>query len=163
VARRYGADVAQIRATDGATPAWFVEPTFGQRLTAAVVDGFLVLLVAIALGRLPVTDAVLRGIVVSLTAIYVIGGITLTGRTLGKQLLGIRVASMADGELPALGSAAMRWLVVTAPALVPWVVPSLRAIAPFVTLAVYLPILQPPLHRGLHDRAAGTVVVAKGG
>jgi hypothetical protein len=27
-------------------------------------------------------------------------------------------------------------------------------------LLVLLPILQPPLHRGVHDRAAGTVVSA---
>ena len=155
--------MAELRATDGATPAWFVEPTFGQRITAAALDGCLFVIVAVRLARLPITDGVLRGIVVALTAVYVIGGITLTGRTLGKHLLGIRVVSVADGSLPGLGPAATRWLVVTAPTLVPWVVPSLRGIAPFVTLAIYVPILQPPLHRGLHDRAAGTVVMAKSG
>ena len=153
------------RATDGLpaapVPAWFVEPTFGQRLSASVADGFLFLLVTIGLARLVTGETALRVTIVALTGLYAIGGVALTGRTVGKHLLGLRVVDVGTGELPGLASAGVRWLTVTVPTLVPWFVPALRAIAPLVTLAIYLPILRPPLHRGLHDRAAGTVVQAR--
>jgi uncharacterized RDD family membrane protein YckC len=157
--------VVQPRANDGtapaSSPAWFVEPTFGQRLTAATADGFLFLVVAVLLGRLPVAEPAFRAALLALDAAYVIGGVALTGRTLGKHALGLRVVDARTGELPGLGPAAARWVTVTLPVLVPWFVPALRGIAPLATLAIYLPILRPPLHRGLHDRAAGTVVMAK--
>jgi uncharacterized RDD family membrane protein YckC len=159
--------VAQPRATDGTTPtptpAWFVEPTFGQRLIAALADGLLLVLVTVVVGQLPIPEPAFRATMLSLNAMYVIGGVALTGRTLGKLALGLRVVDVRTGRLPGLGSAVVRWAVPTLPVLVPLFVPALRAIAPFVTLAIYLPILRPPLHRGLHDRAAGTVVTTRVG
>jgi uncharacterized RDD family membrane protein YckC len=155
--------VATTRPTDGATPAWFVEPTFGQRLTAAAVDGMVLLLLTIAVTRFPMGATTQRATTWVLSGLYLIGAVSLTGRTVGKRALGLRVAAVDTGALPGLGAATVRWLVVTLPAVVPWFVPALRGIAPVVTLLIYLPVLQPPLHRGLHDRAAGTVVVAKAG
>jgi uncharacterized RDD family membrane protein YckC len=92
---------------------------------------------------------------------YFVGAITLTGRTVGKRALGLQVRSVRTGGLPGLRAAAVRWAVVVAPSRVSWFVPPVARLAPIVTFLVYLPILRPPFHRGLHDLAAGTVVVAK--
>jgi hypothetical protein len=153
--------VATTRATDGAALPWYVEPTFGQRLTAAAVDGMVLIVGTIALTRVPVSNGAQRGLVWLATALYFIGTIALTGRTLGKRALGLQVRSVRTGGLPGLGAATIRWAVVVGPSIVAWFVPALARIDPIVTLLVYLPILQPPFHRGLHDRAAATVVVAK--
>jgi hypothetical protein len=155
--------VATTRATDGGALPWYVEPTFGQRLTAAAVDGMLLIVGAIALTRVPVGDAGQRGLVWLVTALYFIGTIALTGRTLGKRALGLQVRSVRTGGLPGLGAATIRWAVVALPSIVSWFVPALGRLDPLILLVVYLPILQPPFHRGLHDHAAGTVVVAKAG
>lgn len=135
---------------EGAPPG-FVEPTFGQRLLGAVVDGALVAAVAFVV-RAPV-------VVLALTAIYSITCTTLTGRTLGKRLLGTRVVHRTTGGRPSPANATIRWLLPAAGSLIAaFVVPDLDPLAPGWAFVVLLPILQPPLHRGLHDRAAGTVV-----
>ena len=153
--------MATTRATDGGALPWYVEPTFGQRFTAAAVDGMVLILGAIALTRVPVSDAGQRQLVWLVSGLYFVGSIALTGRTLGKRALGLQVRSVRTGGLPGLGAATIRWAVVVVPSIVSWFVPALGRFDAIVTLLVYLPILQPPYHRGLHDFAAGTVVVAK--
>lgn len=136
--------------TKGAPPG-FVEPTFGQRLLGAVVDGALVAAVGFVV-RTPL-------VVLALAAIYSIACTTLTGRTLGKRLLGTRVVDRTTGEPPSPARATIRWLVPAAGSLVAALVAAdLDPLGAAWAFVVLLPILQPPLHRGLHDRAAGTVV-----
>jgi uncharacterized RDD family membrane protein YckC len=74
------------------------------------------------------------------------------GQTLGKMLLGVRVARLIGGTKPDPSQAGLR-------ALVPgsaWAVPILGF---GLYLFVFLSAIGNPLRRGIHDRAAGSVVV----
>jgi uncharacterized RDD family membrane protein YckC len=140
-------------------PRGYREPTFGQRLLARLVDG-LVLLPLVALMGLGLDGRARAGVVLLVGAAYEIGLVARDGRTLGKRALGLRIMAVADGALPTPRQAGWRWLVPAAGSLVALLLPGLGALTGLVPLAVYLPILHGPLHRGLHDRVAGTIVSA---
>lgn len=76
------------------------------------------------------------------------------GAGIGKALLGLRVAVLDGGQPvvrpPGWSRSWRRWLVPQVPGLLP---------LPCTGLLAYLPAWRDPLRRGLHDRAAGTVVV----
>lgn len=102
----------------------------GRRLLALVVDWVLCMLISLAAFRTQTwTLAIFAGETYLLTA--------LTGLTLGKRLLGIRVARL-DGRPVGLGWALLRTLLL---------------------LAVIPPLVTDGDTRGLHDRAVNTVVV----
>ena len=79
------------------------------------------------------------------------------GAGIGKYLLGLRIAVRTPAglrlERPGWQRAWRRWAVPQAPGLIPF---------PGTGLLAYLPAFRDPLRRGLHDRAAGTVVVDLG-
>jgi uncharacterized RDD family membrane protein YckC len=80
-----------------------------------------------------------------------IGATAWVGRTPGKWLLGLRVVDAADPtRAPRLAKAALRWLVPQVSGAIP---------LPGTGAVVYPPIVRDPWRRGLHDRAAGTLVV----
>lgn len=81
---------------------------------------------------------------------YEVLAVALTGRTLGKHLLRIRVVDGNTARLPDLGQAARR----AAPTLL-GAVPLLGGLA----FLLYLPVLWNPRRKGLHDAFAETVVV----
>jgi uncharacterized RDD family membrane protein YckC len=90
--------------------------------------------------------------------------VTLFGRTLGMALTGTRVVRQVDGAPPGGGTATVRWLVAAGPTLVParlmgrgWWAGMIFGL--LWSVAVFGPILIDPFRRGLHDRAAGTLVV----
>jgi hypothetical protein len=76
------------------------------------------------------------------------------GAGLGKALLGLQV--VVDGphgsalEVPGWSRSWKRWAVPQAPGLIP---------LPATGLLAYVPAVRDPRRRGLHDRAAGTVVI----
>jgi hypothetical protein len=77
------------------------------------------------------------------------------GAGIGKWLLGIRVIVDAPGPAatpttPGWARAWKRWAVPQAPGLIP---------LPATSLLAYLPAARDHRRRGLHDRAAGTIVV----
>jgi hypothetical protein len=76
------------------------------------------------------------------------------GAGIGKYLLGLRIAVRTPAglalERPGWKRAWRRWAVPQAPGLIPF---------PGTGLLAYVPAFRDPLRRGLHDRAAGTVVV----
>jgi len=76
------------------------------------------------------------------------------GAGLGKFMLGLRIVieQPAPGEpgTPGWGRSWKRWLVPQAPGLIP---------LPATGLLAYVPAFKDSRRRGLHDRAAGTVVV----
>jgi uncharacterized RDD family membrane protein YckC len=76
------------------------------------------------------------------------------GAGLGKWLLGLRVVvDHADGptaETPGWARSWRRWVVPQVPGLIP---------LPATGLLAYLPAFRDSRRRGLHDRAAGTIVV----
>lgn len=91
--------------------------------------------------------------VYALWAAYRIGATARTGRTVGKWLLGIAVVDAADPRRnPSLTQSVRRFLVPQGVGLVP---------LPFTGWVPYLWILRDPQRRGLHDKAAGTLVVSR--
>lgn len=76
------------------------------------------------------------------------------GAGIGKYLLGLRIVvdrgTATTAQLPTWGQAWRRWVVPQAPGLIP---------LPATGLLAYLPAFKDARRRGLHDRAAGTVVV----
>ena len=76
------------------------------------------------------------------------------GAGIGKYLLGLRVAVRTPEGVqllpPGWQRAWRRWAVPQVPGLIP---------LPGTGLLAYVPAFRDPLRRGLHDRAAGTVVV----
>jgi uncharacterized RDD family membrane protein YckC len=141
-------------------PAHFVEPAFGQRLLARLVDTLVALpLVGIA-GIVPAgRGRVAVGLL--LVAVYEITFVMKRGQTLGKILMGTRIVDRDTGELPDARQAIVRWLTVVAASLISFVIPAFDSpITPIYTLLVFVPIMRSPLHLGLHDLAAGTIVTS---
>ena len=97
---------------------------------------------------LPARFRVAQGII---GAAYYIGFTSLRGQTPGKMLAGTRVVMERTAEIPGLRPATLRWFL-------PGVFWFLPGISP-LQLAVYAWVLFDGRRRGLHDKAAKTVVV----
>lgn len=149
-------DAADARAAD-LIPPGFIEPTFGQRLVARLIDALVVLPAIVLIAA--VTDGLARGALgLAGVAVYEVGLVAHRGQTLGKMAMGTRIVDRTTGSLPSLPQAATRWIVVIAGSVVALVVPEIEPFEIVYTLVVLAPVLRPPLHRGLHDLVAGTVV-----
>jgi uncharacterized RDD family membrane protein YckC len=144
-----------------ARPAWFVEPTLGQRFFGWLLDGLIFVPVSIALrlvtGR-PHLAFVVAG---ALRGIYEITLTARTGRTVGKIAMGTSAVDAVDARVISVSRAVVRWLVLSGVTLALSVIVfhGVSPAAPYLTI-VGLTVLPAPLHRGLHDRAAGTVVTS---
>ncbi len=129
----------------------------GPRLLGAVID--MVVLVVISVLGLQFGGGRFGPTV--LVAAYEIAAVAVWGRTLGKLVVGTRVVSARDGGLPGWGSAVVRWAVPAAPTLVglAWgsSVPGFLSF-PWA-IAVFGGVLWDGRRQGLHDKAAGTLVV----
>ena len=92
----------------------------------------------------------------ALSAAYETIAVGWRGQTVGKWILGIRVARFADGRRPGWDQALMRCLLPMCGAIVAFWVLGLSALGAFAILAsAYFNTLR----RGWHDEAGGTVVV----
>lgn len=120
----------------------------GRQLSAAMHPGQLSALKPI-LGLL----GIMTVIVVVMVA-YRVVTTALWGAGLGKYVFGLQiVADLPSGATPVVpgwGRAWKRWAVPQAPGLIP---------LPATGLLAYLPAFKDSRRRGLHDRAAGTVVI----
>lgn len=143
-------------AADVNTPN-FTEPTFGQRLLAPLIDT-LVLLPAILLIAAFSSGQAGRALSYAVVAAYQVALVARRGQTVGKVAMGTRVLDVNSGSTPSWKQSVVRWLVVIAFGVASLVVPALDPIEVLYTIVVLAPIIRPPLHRGIHDRAAGTVV-----
>jgi uncharacterized RDD family membrane protein YckC len=83
------------------------------------------------------------------------------GQTPGKTLVRTRVVDVDTGELPSWRAAVIRWAVPTAGSLLAYVPVPVALAGPLLQVIVYGGVLFPPRRRGLHDLAAGTVVVLR--
>jgi uncharacterized RDD family membrane protein YckC len=144
-----------------------------SRLVAYAIDVLLLFVVAFAIeyavGYYRADTAPLLAFVVAL-AVLLLGGayFILFWRsgwhaTIGMRLMGIRVLGSVNGATLGLDSAIIRWLalagIVQATQLIPGATSFIGLIA-FVWLVVLLvTTVMDPLHQGLHDRWAGSVVV----
>jgi len=139
-----------------------------QRLGARIIDGFALFAILIV-AVLPFVDLrsveagetpefatgdqlAIQAIAMVLWALYTIPSVTRWGQTMGRFLVGIRVARIDDGGSPDLGQAAIRFLLPNTLALVP-------AVGPVLFFAVLIRAAFNPERRGWHDLAAGTVVL----
>jgi uncharacterized RDD family membrane protein YckC len=96
---------------------------------------------------------VVSGVFVLLATVYNTVGVALWGRTLGKLIARCKVVRVDTGGPTGWWYAAIRALVVS----VAWAVPYVALAA---AMAVYGYALLDPRQQGLHDKAAGTLVVA---
>lgn len=146
-------------------PAGLVLASIGRRALGTILDQFLVFLpVAIVvvvqgyrLGDSVSDDMVLvLNIATAAVALcYDTVMIALLGRTVGKFATGTRVVRQVDGGEVGWFSAGQR-------ALVPVVFSAVPDIGWALGAGVYAMAFLGPLRQGLHDRAAGTIVVLNG-
>jgi uncharacterized RDD family membrane protein YckC len=142
-----------------AAPPGYAEPTFGQRLLARLIDSAVLSPVALLIG-VSAEGQVRAASGLAVAAVYEIIFASLRGQTVGKIAMGTRIVDRATGSLPATSHVALRVLVLFAGSLVALVIPAFDNVDILYTLVVLLPILRPPLHRGLHDMASGTTVTS---
>ncbi len=132
-----------------------------RRLVGFVIDWTILVMIALILVsvfridlgegdalRLPASVLIVQGLV---AAAYYIGFTVSRGQTPGKMLIGTRVVMERTGQIPGLGPSALRW-----------VVPGVFAFLPGISVvaaAIYGWLLFDSRRRGLHDKAAKTVVV----
>lgn len=86
------------------------------------------------------------------TLVYSTAFIAISGATIGKRIMKIKVVNRSDGSPVGWNYAAVRALVPTVAGLIP-------VIGFALNIAVYVRAFFHPLRQGLHDAAAGTVVV----
>ena len=143
-------------------PAGLHLASFGRRVVGIVIDQIVVaapvFAVFYALGFAP-KDAISEGravwFTVTLTVlglVYETVGIWLWGRTLGKFLTRTRAVSAVDGTRLGFERALQRSLVPTALSAIP-------LIGPLLGIGVYVYAFFDPLRQGVHDKAAGSIVV----
>ncbi|HEY0517954.1 MAG TPA: RDD family protein [Ilumatobacteraceae bacterium] len=145
-----------------AVPAGLILAPIVRRVGGLIIDQVLValpvVLVVVALGFTPndtVTSKSLLMFNIGLTSVgfvYETTMIALLGRTVGKIALGTRVVRLVDGGRPDWYEAGMR-------ALVPLSLGAIPRVGVVLGVLVYSLAMWNPLRQGLHDKAAGTLVV----
>jgi uncharacterized RDD family membrane protein YckC len=145
-----------------AVPAGLTLAPIGRRVAGLILDQLIVAfpaaIVALALGYMPSNTLTSRSLLIfniSLTSasfVYQTLMIGLLGRTLGKMALGTRVVRLVDGRRPNWSESAMR-------SLVPLALEAIPRVGVFLWMMVYSLAMWNPLRQGLHDKAAGTLVV----
>ena len=102
---------------------------------------------------------------IAVITIYEIVMTKIRGQTLGKMLARIRVVKARDGTLPGWGASIIRYAV---PSLAVWLIEVAMSLlgrsdsfwVVFLLPAFYLTAALDRQRRGLHDKAAGTIVVS---
>ena len=136
----------------------------GSRLGARLIDTVLMTVAALALLALGLFGTVLGdavaiwSLLTAMLGIAVVVGlyeIALTaiwGQTLGKRIVGIRVANADHGWHPGWAKSLGRWAVPTALNFIPF-------IGWLLSLVCYISLLWGPDRQGWHDRVSGTLVI----
>jgi uncharacterized RDD family membrane protein YckC len=98
-----------------------------------------------------VTVFTVAGLLTVLGVLYEVGFIAIRGATLGKQVAGVKVLRITDGQLPGWSVSFMRWILPAAT----------NFVCGLLTLLVYLsPLFDNSGRRqGWHDKIAKTVVI----
>jgi uncharacterized RDD family membrane protein YckC len=127
------------------------------RLGVFLVDAFVC--AAPAMVAFLVFGALIPTVTFALTILYPILMIGALGRTVGNFATRTRVVRFEDRARPTWRAAVIRGVVPFAFTWLAWVGTPLDLIETVWYFAVYVPILFKPEHRGLHDRAAGVMVL----
>ena len=85
-----------------------------------------------------------------LAFLYEVWPTAVSGQTIGKRLVGVQVVASGEGGPPGWGGSSLRWLI---PAVLSMLSSGLFG------LVAYLWCLWDADRQGLHDKAAGTIVV----
>jgi uncharacterized RDD family membrane protein YckC len=143
-------------------PAGVVLAPIVRRVGALILDQIIValpvVLVVVAIGYTPADTVTSKSLLVfniavnAVALVYYTVMIALTGRTVGKIALGTRVVCLVDGGRPGWTEATMR-------SLVPLSLGAIPRVGVFLGVLVYSIAMWNPLRQGLHDKAAGTLVV----
>ena len=147
---------------DRIVPAGLHLASFGRRIGGLFIDQAVVTLPVFlafyAAGYLP-RDAVTEGRAVWFTVantaaglLYETVGVWRWGRTLGKLLMRTRVVNVIDGGPLSLTRAFQRSLVPTSLSAVP-------TVGVLLGMGIYVWAFFDPLRQGVHDKAAGSIVV----
>jgi uncharacterized RDD family membrane protein YckC len=131
-----------------------------RRMVGALIDQVVVLVpitaVALALGaahHLSRGSLLVANVALLAVAfVYETAMIGSLGRTVGKIAMGTRVVSVVDGERPRWSAAAQR-------SLLPLLCGTVPSVGLLLGVVVYGLAIVHPRRQGLHDRAAGTLVV----
>ncbi|HEX3622503.1 MAG TPA: RDD family protein [Acidimicrobiales bacterium] len=136
--------------------------SLAQRLGGVLIDGLLtsmVVVVPVLLGivhfdsvqDLRISPGWAAALLV-FGAVYTIVPTALWGQTAGKLAVGSRVVVEADGSVPGWRRSLLRWFVAEGVGQIPY-------IGIWISLVVIGSLLFDSRRRGLHDKAAGTIVV----
>jgi len=121
----------------------------GARLGARIIDVLIVvvaLLILVFTSSGSVVDAMF--IAPLIWCVYEVVLIAVRGQTLGKMLVKVKVVRVDFGSVLGAGKSVGRWII-----------PFAGLVVPVITLLVYIWMLWDRNRQGLHDKAAGTVVV----
>jgi uncharacterized RDD family membrane protein YckC len=152
-----GGEVAQPAVPAGLTLAPIIRRAGGLVLDQIIV-ALPVAVVVVALGFTPSDHVTSRSLLLFSLALTAVGlvyetvMIALLGRTVGKLALGTRVVRVVDGGRPGWSEATMR-------ALLPLSLSAVPRVGVLLWSFVYSLAMWNPLRQGLHDKAAGTLVV----
>lgn len=140
-------------------PTWVRVASVWRRLVGYAIDQAVVLLPVVVLmlaigvrfGNVRENALQINIIFVSVNFSYQFLMVGLWGRTLGKFAVGTRVIRADTGDEVLWYSSAIRALVPLAAGVIP-------KIGQLLNVFIYVPALVDGRRRGLHDRAAGTIV-----
>lgn len=137
--------------------------SIAQRAIAQVIDGFIIgvplFLITLSVGGdLTDTDndnlVLLTALWLGVSLLYNTAFVAMYGATPGKRAMKLRVVNRTDGSRVNWSYAAVRALVPTVAGLIP-------VIGFAANLVVYIRAIFHPYRQGLHDAAAGTIVVRR--
>jgi uncharacterized RDD family membrane protein YckC len=137
--------------------------SIGRRAVARLTDGlifavpiFFLLLPFLDFGDSEASFSVPWGVLVAMQAVVAVYEVTMIawrGQTVGKIAMGVRVVRVDDGQVPSWTYSGIRALVPAGAGAVP-------GVGTILSLVVYLWAVVDPRRQGLHDKSAGTIVVA---
>jgi uncharacterized RDD family membrane protein YckC len=137
--------------------------SIGQRALAQVIDSVIIgiplFFVSTAISG-DLTDAdngsllVVTVLWLGVSLFYNTAMIAVHGATIGKRIMKLMVVNRVDGS-------AVNWTYAAVRALIPTVAGLIPVIGLAANLVVYLRAIFHPLRQGLHDAAAGTIVVRR--
>jgi hypothetical protein len=132
----------------------------GVRFAGWLVDSLVIGLLALAIRLVGVTGWPRALAVEALVALDAVALVVWAGGNVGNLVVGTQIVVLDDAARPGFARATIRWLVIRIPA---WIAIALGAwwVGGIWLVVVYGPILFTPLRQGLHDRAAGVVVVMR--
>lgn len=137
--------------------------TVPQRVIGAVADVALAGTVLMTPGMLlrgtvtaddlgPGLTGLVAAVAFVFLALYEVIPTALWGRTPGKAIVGTRVVGMADGRVPGFRRAVLRWVL-------PALAYQVHVVGAVLAVLLRAVLVADPLHRGIHDRLAGTIGV----